>query len=75
MRSAGQRHRLSARDPVGGAGGAEKDQYILDVLGPHVSKAYISGKEKEWGGIPHSGFRMGAQEVSGKLLNFKSVGL
>ena len=26
----------------------KKDQYILDVLGPHVSKAYISGKEKEW---------------------------
>ena len=44
----GQRHRLSARHPVGGAEELKKDQYILDVLGPHVSKAYISGKEKEW---------------------------
>ena len=26
----------------------KQDQFILDVLGPHVSKAYISGKEKEW---------------------------
>lgn len=26
----------------------KQDTYIMDVLGPHVSKAYISGKEKEW---------------------------
>ena len=25
----------------------KQDPFILDVLGPHVSKAYISGKEKE----------------------------
>lgn len=24
------------------------DQFILDVLGPHVSAAYLEGKEKEW---------------------------
>lgn len=26
----------------------KQDQFILDVLGPHISKAYLSGKEKEW---------------------------
>lgn len=26
----------------------KKDQFILDVLGTHVAKAYINGKEKEW---------------------------
>ncbi len=26
----------------------KKDPFILDVLGAHVAKAYISGKEKEW---------------------------
>ena len=26
----------------------KQDEFILDVLGPHISKAYIEGKEKEW---------------------------
>lgn len=26
----------------------KQDQYLLDVLGPHISNAYIAGKEKEW---------------------------
>lgn len=26
----------------------KKDSFILDVLGSHVAKAYIEGKEKEW---------------------------
>jgi glutamine synthetase len=26
----------------------KQDAYLMDILGPHVSKAYINGKEKEW---------------------------
>lgn len=26
----------------------KKDAFIMDVLGPHVATAYISGKEREW---------------------------